>query len=429
MAEEIEDGSGRLTDEEQRYRGLVENAFDIIVECAASGRVLYVAPNVEDVLGLEPSEIVGTFVNDLVHPDDVRKGIESFSNAVTRGERIQSALRYRHKDGTWRTIEGRGKAYASASGKLRVVIIGRDITERVHADQALRRLLRRIQLQVEQTPVAIIVWNLERLITEWNPAAQRLFGYPKSSAIGRPASLIVPKGAPHGDPLIEEAQSVLASALVPVRFSSENVTKEGERIRCEWIVAPLVDEGSRITAYLGIAEGEGERTTIRRLEDLAYRDSVTGMANRRLFDDRLAALIDSRRRRFDSFAILYIDVDDFKAVNDRYGHAIGDKVLAAIGLRLQVCVRDTDIVARIGGDEFGVIVTQLESSSYAEEVAARIVESLRKPLDAGAMSFDVRASIGVARFPSDGIDAAALMKRADEAMYRAKQKGTSTFSL
>ena len=100
----------------------------------------------------------------------------------------------------------------------------------------------------------------------------------------------------------------------------------------------------------------------------------------------------------------------------------------AVGLRLRVCVREMDLVARLGGDEFGVLVTSLDSAGYAEEVAERILESLRKPLKAADRSFDVFASIGVSKFPDDGIDAATLLRKADAAMYRAKQKGKSTFS-
>src|SRR5580700_7696723 len=130
--DEIESDRGRAG--EERYRNLVEHAFDIIVECAVSGRILYVAPNIQDVLGFAPSEVVGSFINELVHPDDIRKGIDAFSNAVLKNEQIETALRYRHKNGGWRTIEGRGKAYTASYGKVRVAIIGRDITARVAAD-------------------------------------------------------------------------------------------------------------------------------------------------------------------------------------------------------------------------------------------------------------------------------------------------------
>jgi diguanylate cyclase (GGDEF)-like protein/PAS domain S-box-containing protein len=424
---EAESERGREGDE--RYRYLVENAFDIIVECAANGRILYVGPNIQGVLGYAPDEIIGGFINELVHPDDVRKGVESFSSAVMRGDRIHATLRYRHKSGGWRAIEGRGRAFENATGKTRVVIIGRDISDGVAADLELRRLLRRIQLQVEQTPVAIVAWNLDGRITEWNPAAARLFGFSKSEMVGQPTSRLVPQGSARVDPFRDDARAALTSTNPPVRYSSENVTKNGRRVTCEWLVSALVDETHSVTGFLGIAEDVAGRAAIRRLEDLAYQDPITGIANRRAFDERLGAMLEARRRRNDALAVLYVDLDEFKSINDLHGHAIGDRVLAAIGLRLQVCVRENDMVARIGGDEFGVLLTQLASEGYAEEVAARIIDSLGRPLDAGEMSFLVRASVGIAQYPADGTDAASLVQKADAAMYRAKQKGRSTYSL
>lgn len=411
-----------------RYRSLVENAFDVIVECAANGRVLYVSPNIADVLGYAASDIVGGFINELVHPDDVRKGIETFSAAVMRGDRIHGTLRYRHQAGGWRWIEGRGKSYLNASGKLRVVIIGRDISDRVASDVELRRLLRRIQLQVEQTPAAIIVWGRDHRVTEWNPGAAELFGYAKADIIGRDLAVLAPDGSARVESYINEAYGGPGGGSGSVRYSAENVTKTGRRITCEWVVAPLFDEQRAVTGYLGIAQDVSTRVAIKRLEDLAYRDPVTGIPNRRAFDERLTSLLESRRRRSDEIAVLYVDLDDFKAVNDTHGHAIGDRVLAALGLRLQVCVRDSDLVARLGGDEFGVLLTHITSERHAEDAAVRIADSLSQPLHAGELTFQIHASVGIAKFPADGSDAAGLLRAADQAMYRAKQKGKSSCS-
>lgn len=412
----------------ERFRNLVENAFDIIVECATSGRILYVSPNIREVLGYEPDEVIGTFINDLVHPDDVRTGVDSFAGAVLRGEKIYASLRYRRKSGEWRTIEGRGNAYRNAADKMRVVIIGRDITDRVNAESELRRSTRRIALLREQTPVAVIVWDMHDCITEWNPAAEQIFGYRKDEIIGKSATLLIPPTIDDSGLLISEVRKALAQSQKPIRMSAENVKKSGERVTCEWTLAPLLDDAHAMTGVLTIAQDLSERQRARRLEDLAYHDAVTGMPNRRLFDDRLVAYLDSHRRRGDTFALLYADVDNFKGVNDRHGHDVGDKVLAALSLRLRVCVRDSDVVARLGGDEFGILLTKLEGPGYAEEVATRIIESIAKPLNAGIMTFNMSVSVGISTFPGDGATSTALLRKADEAMYRAKARGKSTFS-
>jgi diguanylate cyclase (GGDEF)-like protein len=192
---------------------------------------------------------------------------------------------------------------------------------------------------------------------------------------------------------------------------------------------PFHDASGGMTGVLTIAEDVTERDRARRLEEAAYKDPVTGMPNRRMFDDRLGACADAIRRRDDAFAVLYVDLDDFKSINDRFGHHVGDAVLTAVGLRLRVCVRETDLVARLGGDEFGVLLTHLEGNGYPEDVARRILETFGRPLVAVDQTFRVAASIGVSTFPGDGTDASTLLRKADAAMYRAKQKGKGTYSL
>jgi diguanylate cyclase (GGDEF)-like protein/PAS domain S-box-containing protein len=414
---------------EDRFRYLVENAFDVVVECAVSGRILYVSPNIADVLGHEPSAIVGTFLVDLLHPDDVGAGTEAFSSAAMADRQIHATLRYRHVSGRWRSIEGRGKAYTTAEGKSRVVVIGRDVTDRVNAEIALRQLLRRIELQVEQTPAAVIVWDLQRRVAEWNPGAEKTFGYSKDEILGKPIDVLFPSTIQEADEFMQSVQNEVVKSHEPLHMTAVNLKKSGERVTCEWVAVPLLDDSRAVTGIMTIADDLSELHRARRLEDLAYQDPVTGMPNRRYFDDRLSNCADATRRYNDAFAVLYIDLDDFKAINDSHGHHTGDAVLAAVGLRLRVCVRDTDVVARLGGDEFGVLLTHLERNGYAEEVAERILQSMRHPLTAGDKTFKVSASIGLSTYPADGTDAATLLRKADAAMYRAKQKGRSTYSV
>ena len=411
---------------EDRFRYLVENAFDLILECAVSGRILYVSPNVTEVLGYEPNEIVGTFLADLLHPEDQERGITAFASAVGDGDQIHETLRYRHRSGQWHYLEGRGSPYQTVSGKTRVVIIGRDVTARTLAEENLLRVQQRLELQLQQLPIAVIIWDNEGRVTEWNPAAERMFGYRRDEVVGRLAAQLIEAAG-------EESEAVaraLAEERVgePFRVTSENRTKSGATVICEWSIMPMHDVSGAMSGVITIAENVSERERSRRLEEVAYKDPVTGMPNRRLFDDRLAAAVEAKRRRSDTFAVLYVDLDDFKSINDKHGHHVGDAVLNAVGLRLRVCVRETDVVARLGGDEFGVLLTSLESPGYAEEVAERILESLRHPLVAADRTFDAGASIGISSFPEDGTDAATLLRKADAAMYRAKQRGKSTYS-
>jgi diguanylate cyclase (GGDEF)-like protein/PAS domain S-box-containing protein len=422
-------GSDSGSETEDRFRHLVENAFDVVLECATSGRILYVTPNIIDVLGVEPAQLVGRFLVDYLHPDDVRRGIDVFSSAVATNGQIRDTLRYRHADGSWRYLEGRGKAYRASAGKSRVVIIGRDVTVATLAEENVRRAQRQLEMHLQQLPVAVIGWDQQGRITEWNPAATRMFGYARDEVVGKAVSSTIEAAGDQGEATIRNLENAPGDAGAAFRVTSTNRTKSGSTVMCEWSIVPLHDAVGTVTGTLAIVEDVSERDRARRLEEAAYIDPVTGMPNRRFFDDRLSACADNSRRRADNFAVLYVDVDNFKSINDRNGHHVGDAVLAAVGLRLRICVRETDIVARLGGDEFGILLTNLESSSYAEEVAQRILASLRKPLVAGEAAFDVAASIGISAFPKDGPDASTLLRRADAAMYRAKQKGKSTYSL
>lgn len=156
------------------------------------------------------------------------------------------------------------------------------------------------------------------------------------------------------------------------------------------------------------------------LHHLAYHDNLTGLANRALMDDRIAQAIERARRNLTMVAVLLIDLDRFKPVNDSYGHAVGDEVLKQIAGRLKGCVRSSDTVARIGGDEFVVVLDTLRSTDHADRVGDSIAESLAKPFSAGGYQIAISASVGLALYPVHGTDAQSIIKQADQAMYQAK---------
>jgi diguanylate cyclase (GGDEF)-like protein len=156
------------------------------------------------------------------------------------------------------------------------------------------------------------------------------------------------------------------------------------------------------------------------LHHLAYHDNLTGLANRALMDDRIAQAIERARRNLSMVAVLLVDLDRFKPINDSYGHAIGDEVLKSIAGRLKECVRSSDTVSRIGGDEFVVVLDTLRSADHADRVAESITAALSKPFSVPGNQIVISASVGLALYPVHGPDAQALIKKADQAMYQAK---------
>jgi diguanylate cyclase (GGDEF)-like protein len=159
----------------------------------------------------------------------------------------------------------------------------------------------------------------------------------------------------------------------------------------------------------------------------AYHDELTGLANRTLFNEIIQQQLALCRRTEDQLAVLFVDLDGFKGINDHYGHAVGDELLRALAKRLTAGLRNSDIAARFGGDEFAAILVQADRDAAAT-VAAKLVDSLSKPYAIGALTITASASIGVADYPRCGDSGDALLQRADEAMYQAKQQGRHRYA-
>ena len=181
-------------------------------------------------------------------------------------------------------------------------------------------------------------------------------------------------------------------------------------------LAEEITERKKLEQQLVNSEAEEEKNRY-----LAYHDATTGLANRTLFNDRLDQALVQAERHSRSFAIMFIDLDKFKHINDTYGHDIGDKVLHSVGERLQACVRDEDTVSRIGGDEFLCLLMEVEEEASVASIANAMVEKCALPCEMQDLSLIVKPSIGIAIYPRDGTTSEMLIKNADAAMYKAKQ--------
>jgi diguanylate cyclase (GGDEF)-like protein len=210
-----------------------------------------------------------------------------------------------------------------------------------------------------------------------------------------------------------------------VKVTSElgNVTFEAE-------LCPVVDADARVTAVIGVATDVTER---KRAEDMirhmAFHDSLTGLPNRELFERRLTESLSEARRTNSPLAVLFVDLDGFKEANDTVGHAEGDRLLKEVAEGLTSLVRDGDFVARIGGDEFLVLLTDIGGAGEAVAVSDRILSGLDVRWLSGGRHSRLGASIGVALYPADGHDGDALLKAADRAMYEAKKRGKGQYAL
>ena len=276
---------------------------------------------------------------------------------------------------------------------------------------------------VENSDDAIVSRDLQRRIVTWNTAAERLFGYSAAEAIGQNVSLIIP---PDQAALAAQNRALLASGQSIPASDAVRLTKDGRRIDVSITQSPIKDTAGRVVGVSLIFRDITERKQAEeKIRQLAHYDSLTGLPNRALFYDRLRQAMGLARRDRHELALLYVDLDRFKAVNDTLGHDAGDELLKTVGDRIRARLRESDTVARIGGDEFLAILPKIANRQDVAMVATKLLEALSAPFQLGGAGREasVGASIGIAIYPADAQDLDKLVKAADTAMYNAKQVG------
>ncbi len=291
------------------------------------------------------------------------------------------------------------------------------LIERSRAEAAYARLA----AIVEYSDDAIVSRDLDRRYVTWNAAAERLFGYSAAEAIGQNVSLIIP---PDQEARAAHSRELLASGVPVPATDTVRLTKDGQRIDVSITQSPIKDADGRVTGVSLIFRDITERKQAEeKIRQLAHYDSLTELPNRALFYDRLGQAIGLARRERYEVALMYVDLDRFKAVNDTLGHGAGDELLRAVADRIRTRLRESDTIARIGGDEFVAILPKIANREDVAMVARKLLDALSTPfpLVGAGREAEIGASIGIAIFPGDAEDMEALVKAADAAMYEAKQ--------
>ncbi len=272
----------------------------------------------------------------------------------------------------------------------------------------------------------IVTINERGIVESFNPAAEQMFHYEASEVIGRNVKMLMPEPyASEHDGYVGRYMSSGHARLIGNRELIA-VRKDGSRFPIEISLTEIrVGKKRNFTGFVrDITERKLAEEHVRHL---AHFDGLTDIPNRMFFYDRLGQAINLARRDRHKVALLYLDLDRFKNVNDSLGHDAGDELLKKVAARIRGVLRESDTVARVGGDEFAVILPSVAESGDAAEVVKKIIASLSRPFDLAGFSEPVRigSSVGIAIYPSDGEDAGALVKAADSAMYNAKQVGNS----
>jgi diguanylate cyclase (GGDEF)-like protein/PAS domain S-box-containing protein len=256
-----------------------------------------------------------------------------------------------------------------------------------------------------------------------NAALASLFGLPLSALRGRQFGECDPADQAT---LNHDVREVALSKCT--RRGELSLTRNGKQLTYEYLLVPVLDAHGEAEAVAGTARDvtdrmAGEAETQRR----AHFDQLTNLPNRTLFFDRLEHEIKRSARISLPFALLFIDLDGFKEVNDLYGHEAGDELLRVAAIRISACIRESDTVARLGGDEFTVLITEVRNMQHVDIITHNILDELRRPFDIAGKVVTISGSIGIAIYPQDAVDAAELLKRADEAMYQVKNGGRNHF--
>jgi diguanylate cyclase (GGDEF)-like protein/PAS domain S-box-containing protein len=299
-----------------------------------------------------------------------------------------------------------------------------EITAQKSTEEALHRSERDYRNLFENASDALLIFEPETgIIQEVNRKACETYGLPRSKIIGRSVQSVT-RGPDFGE---AEVEKLLREGSID-NFASVHYAGDGMPIDM-LVSASTVNYGGR-QAILSIHRDVTDKKRVeKQIERLANQDVLTGLANRRLFADHLDLALSHARRDGSSLGILFLDLDRFKVVNDSLGHKVGDQLLQMVAVRLARLIRAGDTLARLGGDEFVLLLHRIERPEDASLVARKILEVFRRPFRLGEHDLYVTASIGVSVFPRDGTDAEMLIRRADVAMYRAKQQGRDTFQV
>lgn len=410
---------------EARFRALVQNASDIIVIIAADCTISYLSPSASRILGLEPEQELGKNALELVHQEDVSKAQQLHAELQnTTGVNITTELRLKHINGNWRDFEviiNNLLAEADIGG---IVATCRDISDRKAQQQQLYMLER----AVEQSIDGIAVSDLEGKILFINPAWAQMHRCSQTEVVGQHLSIFHTKEQMQQEvfPFLEKLQRLGADSgeIGHKRF-------DGTLFPAQKAVAVLKDGTGKAIGYTAIARDITERKRAEaQLREYAFHDPLTKLPNRALFMERLEyALHKIRRDRDYLFAVLFLDLDRFKVINDSLGHSCGDQLLVAIAHRIKNCLRPTDTAARLGGDEFTILLEDIKHITDAIRVADRIQNELKLPFTLGEYEVFTTASIGIALSHSGYDLASDLLRDADIAMYRAKTHGKARYEI
>src|SRR5690554_385700 len=390
-------------------------SLDLFTILDTEGRIILANKEWQNLLGYPLSFIKGKTIFDFIHPDhkEAAEGRMALLNNQESILNFESC--YRHKDGSFRYIEWRGIPQGSA-----IYTSGRDITKLKKQQETLRKL----SLATNQSPFPIIITNLDAEMEYVNDAFVTSSGYSKEEALGKNPRILQSGKTPHKT-YVEMWASL--SQGKPWQGELINRKKDGNLYTERAMISPVRNENNIVTHYLAHKEDITEQKyNAAKIKNLSHYDQLTGLANHALLDERFRHSISLAKEHDHPLTIMWLDIDNFKAINDGLGHHVGDELLLKVAEMFNLLIRDQDTLSRQSGDEFIFLLPGMDENDAAL-MATRLLESLAAPIALNNNELIIKASIGIAIYPNDGDTLGSLLMKAEAAMYRVKKEGRNGY--
>ena len=423
-------------DSEGRFQAMSDASPLGIFVSDAQGLCIYTNAAYQKIAGLSNEQALGTNWSLAIHPEDRQRVLAEWHEAAHNITPFKTEYRFLRKDGSvvWTRVNGAAMGASAVCGHVQTI---EDITERkldehrlLLAEEDLFNEKERAQVTLDSIGDAVLVTDLAGRVSYMNQVAEAITGWSRTDAMHRPLAEVfrLIDGVTRMTAVNPAQRAITEDKAVELAANAILIRRDGFESLIEDSSAPIHNRDGKVTGAVIVFHDVSEsRTTARKMAHMAQHDFLTGLPNRMLLTERLGRAIGLAHRHHQQVALLFLDLDNFKQINDSLGHAIGDGLLQSVAKRLTECVRATDTVCRQGGDEFVILLSETEQPRGATLIAEKLLAAFVPPHSVGEHEIPVSISLGISVYPDDSTNLDAMMQNADTAMYHAKASGRNNY--